>query len=206
MATQRVEHLAGKLRKHSGVVLAVDHEGGAAGSHTALDVGHGTDGGPVFAEFVDGNVVAKAFPDVIGGHSLADNVGVVGGNVEETASANAFIVDESDVTDRGTDARAQNAESGIALLLEPVEAAAGVLDSLAVGLESEANIGAADLVGALVVAGHAAVVVGHAHFKHGDPEAPDPTAEAVLPVPFGVPVREEEDGGACAVAFPTRAS
>jgi len=47
---------------------------------------------------------------------------------------------------------------GIALLLEPVEAAVGVLDGLAVGLEGEADVGAADLVGALVAMGHAAVV------------------------------------------------
>ena len=44
------------------------------------------------------------------------------------------------------------------------------------------------------------------HFKHGDAEALNPAAEAVLSVPFGVPVGEEKDCGARAVAFPTRAS
>src|SRR5713101_8810416 len=69
VAAKGVEHLAGEFGEHGGVVLAVDHEGGAAGAHTTLDVGHGADGGPVLAELVDGDVVAKAFPDVVGGHA-----------------------------------------------------------------------------------------------------------------------------------------
>jgi len=40
--------------------------------------------------------------------------------VEEAASADTFIVDESDVADRRADAGAKNAEFGVALLLEPV--------------------------------------------------------------------------------------
>jgi len=110
-------------------------------------------------------VVAKAFPDVIGGHALADDVGVVGGDVEEAAGADAFIVNKSDVADRRADAGAEDAELGVALLLEPVEAAAGVLDGLAVGLQGEADVGSADLVGAFVALGHAAVMVGHAHLR-----------------------------------------
>src|SRR6266851_4361816 len=204
VAAKGVEHLAGEFGEHGGVVLAVDHEGGAAGAHTTLDVGHGADGGPVLAELVDGGVIAETFPDVVGGHALADDVGVIGGDVEEAAGADAFIVNEGDVADGGADAGAEDAKPGVALLLEPVEAATGVLDGLAIGLESEADVGAADLVGPLVAAGHAAVVVGHAHFEDGDAQALNPAAEAVLAVPFGVPVGEEEDGGAGAVALAAR--
>jgi len=110
-------------------------------------------------------MVFETFPDVIGGHALTDDVGVVGGNVEKAAGADAFIVREGDIADRRANAGAEDAELGIALLLEPVEAAAGVLDGLAIGLEGEADIGAADLVGAFVAVGHAAVVVGHAHLR-----------------------------------------
>src|SRR5207245_1301233 len=148
---------------------------------------------------VHGNVMAKTFPYVIGGHALADDVRVVGGDVEETAGADAFIVDEGDIADRRADAGAEDAELGISLLLEPMKTAAGVLDGLAVGLECEADVGAADLVGALVAARHAAVVVGHAHFEDGDAEALNPAAEAALAVPLGVPIGEEEDGRTCAV-------
>ena len=196
VAAERVEHLASEIGEHGGVVFAEDHVGVAAGSHASFDVGHGADGGPIFAEFVDGDVVAKAFPDMVGGHALADDVGVVGGNVEEAAGAEAFIVDQGYVADGGADAGAEDAELGVGLLLEPVEASAGVLDGLAVGLEGEANIRAANLVGALVAVSHAAVMVGHAHFEDRNAHALNPVAKAVLAVPFGVPVGEEEDGGA----------
>ena len=196
VAAEGVEHHAGEFGEHGGVVLAVNHEGVAAGTHATLDVGHGADRSPIFAKFVHGDVVAKAFPDVVGGHTLADNVGVVGGDVEEAACADAFVVSEGDIADGRADAGAEDAEFVVALLLEPVEAAASILDRLAVGLESEADIGATDLVGALVAASHAAVVIGHAHLEDGDAQALNPVAETVLAVPFGVPVREEEDGGA----------
>src|SRR5713101_2957502 len=196
VAAEGIEHLAGELREHGRVVLAIDQEAIAAGAHAALDVGHRADGGPVIAKFLHSDMVSKTFPDVISGHALADDVGVVGGDVEEAAGANAFVVDEGDVADGGADAGAENAELGVALLFEPMQAAAGVQNGLAVGLEREADIGAADLVGALVARGHAAVVIGHAHFQGGDPQALDPAAKAVLAVPLGVPVGKDEDGGA----------
>src|SRR5207245_10483140 len=185
-----------------GVVLAVDNESGAASAHAAFYIGHGADGRPVFAELVDGDMVAKAFPDVVGGHALADDVGEVGGHVEEAAGADEFIVNESDVADGGADAGDKDAELRVALLLKPVEAATGVLDGLAVSLKGKADVGTAELVGALMAVGHATVVVRHAHFKNGDAEALNPAAEAVLAVPFGVPVGQEKDCGACAVACP----
>jgi hypothetical protein len=196
VAAEGVEHLAGEFGEHGGVVLAVEHEGVASGAHAALNVGHGADGGPVVAELIDTDMVSKTFPDVIGRHTLADDIGVVGGDVEEATGADAFIVNEGDIADRRAKAGAEDAELGVTLLFEPVEAAAGVLDGLSVGLEGEADIRAADLVGALVAADHAAVVVGHAHLEDGDAHALNPVAEAVLAVPFSVPVGEEEDRGA----------
>src|SRR5712692_6215806 len=135
MAAEGGEHLLGKLGKHGGVVLAVDHEAVAAGAHAALDVGHGADGSPEFAEVVDGDMVAEAFPDMRGRHALANHVGKVGGDVEESAGTDGGVVDKGDIADGGANAGADNAEAGVALLFEPTKAAAGVLDGLAVGLE-----------------------------------------------------------------------
>ena len=53
-------------------------------------------------------------------------------------------------------AGAEDAELRVTLLFEPVEAA-GILDGLPISLEGQADIGAADLVGALVAVGHTAV-------------------------------------------------
>src|SRR6266478_5160240 len=135
MAAEGGEHLLGKLRAHGGVVLAVDHEAVTASAHATLDVGHGAYGSPEFAKVVDGDVVAKAFPDVGGRHALANHVGKVGRDVEESAGADSRVVDKGDVANGGANAGADNAEAGVALLFEPTKAAAGVLDGLAVGLE-----------------------------------------------------------------------
>src|SRR5260370_6648107 len=126
VAAEGVEHLAREFREHGGVVLAVNHEGVAAGAHAAFNIRHRADGAPIFAEFVDGDVVAKAFPDVIGGHALADDVSVIGGDVKEAAGADALVVNEGDVADRGANAGAEDPELRVTLLLEPVEAAAGI--------------------------------------------------------------------------------
>ena len=101
---ERIEHLAGKFGQHSWIVLAVDHEAVASGTHAALDVRHRADGRPVLTELVHGNVVAEAFPDVVGGHSLAHDVSVVGGYMEEASRADGRVVDQGDVADRGADA------------------------------------------------------------------------------------------------------
>jgi len=196
VAAEGVEHLAREFGEHGGVVSAVNHEAVAASTHAALDVRHGTNGRPVIAEFVHRNVVAKAFPDVIGGHALADDVSVVGGDVKEAADADGGVVDQGDVTNGGADARAEDTELGVALLLKPAEAAAGIQDRLAVGLKRKADVGAANLVGALVALRHAAIVIGQAHLERSDPEACGPLAEAILAVPFGVPVGKDEDGSA----------
>ena len=55
---------------------------------------------------------------------------------------------------------AEDAELLVALLLEPVEAAADVDDGLAAGLGGAADVGADGVVGALELGGAADVVVG----------------------------------------------
>ena len=51
----------------------------AIGAHATFDVRHRADRRPVFAEFVDGDVFAQAFPNMVGRHALAHNIGVVSG-------------------------------------------------------------------------------------------------------------------------------
>lgn len=188
VAAEGVEHLPAEFREHCGVVFAVDEEGFRGCAHAAFDVRHRTDRRPVFAKFVDGNVLAQAFPDVVRGHTLTDDVGVVGGEVEEAAGFDGGIVHQRYVSDRGTEASAKNTQPCVPLLLEPSQAAASVVDGLAVGLNREADVGATDLVGAFVPFGHAAVMVGHAHFQGSEADALQPFAQAALAVPLGVPV------------------
>src|SRR6266567_3573722 len=107
--------------------------------------------------------MAEALPDVIGGRALADYIGVISRNMEEATNADGGIVDQGDVADRGANAGAKDSEPGITLLLEPAETTAGIQDGLAVGLQRKADVGAANLVGALVSLRHAAIVIGQAH-------------------------------------------
>lgn len=195
VGVQGVEHLSGELGEKGRIVFSVHHEGSAAGAHTAFDKRHGADGGPVFAEFVHGDVLAEALPNVIGGHALGDHVGEIRGNVEEAAGMHAGVVHEGDVADAGADAGAKNADTLKALLFEPAQAALGVVDGLAIGLKRETDIGADELVGAFVAANHAAVMIRHAHLEGADAEALQPFTKAALAVPFGVPVGEDENGG-----------
>ena len=85
MATEAGQHFAAKLRGHSGIVFAVDEEGFAVGAHASLNVGDRADGRPVVAELIDGDVFAKTLPNVVSGHTLAHDVGVIGGEVQEAA-------------------------------------------------------------------------------------------------------------------------
>src|SRR5579859_1775010 len=144
VAAQRRQHLPAELGEHGGVVFSVYEDGLAIGAHASFDVGYGAYGSPVVTEFFHADMVAKAFPDVVGGHALADNVGEIGGKVEEASGFDSRIVHQRDVADGRAEAGAEDPQPGVPLLLEPTEAAAGVLDGLAVGLESQPNIGPAD--------------------------------------------------------------
>ena len=99
--------------------MAIDQEGVAASAHAALDVRHRADGRPVLSKLVYGNVLAEAFPDVVGGHSLAHDICIVGGYMEEASGADGRVVDQGDVANGGADAGTQDAEFAVALPFEP---------------------------------------------------------------------------------------
>src|ERR1700720_2519107 len=120
-----------------------------------------------------------------GSHPLAYDVGEISGDVEEAACAESVIVDHGDVADRRADAGSQDAQSGKTLLFQPAEAPASVLDGLAVGLECQADVGADELIGALVALGHSSVVVRQAQAKDGDADSLEPFAQAALAAPLG---------------------
>src|SRR6266849_4831401 len=64
VAAERGEHLLGEFGQHGGVVFAVDHQAIAAGTLTTFDIRHGADRGPVVAEFINSDSVAKTLPNV----------------------------------------------------------------------------------------------------------------------------------------------
>jgi hypothetical protein len=94
----------------------------------------------------------------------------------------------------GAEAGAENAELGVALGLEPVEATANVGDGLAAGGDGAADVGADGVVGALELGGAADVVVGLGEAQGGDAEAVEESAEGVVADGVGVPLGQDDDG------------
>src|SRR5579859_6382206 len=130
MAAEGIQHLTAELGEHRGVVFSVHEDGLPIGAHAPFDVGYGAYGSPVVAEFFHADMVAKALPHMVCSHALADNVGEIGGKVEEASGFDSRIVHQRNVADGRAQAGTEDAQPGVALLLEPAKAAAGVLDGL----------------------------------------------------------------------------
>ena len=89
----------------------------------------------------------------------------------ESGHADARVVGGGEKGIAGTEAGAHDAETAIALLLEPVEATTRVNHALAAGVERAADIGGDGVVGAAGLRGHANVVIGHAQPQHGNAQS-----------------------------------
>ena len=113
--------------------------------------------------------------------------------MEKSPSFDGRIVHEGDIADGRAEARTEDAQARVTLLLQPTKAATRIVNRLAIGLDRQTDIGTADLVGALVPLGHAPIVIGHAHFQSRDSEPRHPFAKPILSVPFGVPVGQDKD-------------
>ena len=93
-----------------------------------------------------------------------------------------------------TQARAQHAEVLVALLLQPVNAAADIDHRLAAGGNRPANVRAHGVVGALQLRRPANVVVGLRKPQRRDAHAIEHRAQRVVAEPVGVPLRHHDDG------------
>ena len=93
------QHLLGEGWQERGIVLALHHERVLPCSQSALDIRHRTYRGPVFAQLINGDVRAQAFPDVGVGHSLADYVSKIRRHMKEAARLHGGIVHQGDIAD-----------------------------------------------------------------------------------------------------------
>src|SRR5512146_3468884 len=90
------------------------------------------------------------------------------------------IVRARDECVTGTEACSHDTDLGVALLLEPIYAAANVDDALPRGIDGAAHVGGYCVVGAVQLRGHSRVVVGHADAQPGDSEHIPDYAESVV--------------------------
>ena len=92
----------------------------------------------------------------------------------------------------------------VALLLQPVEAAANIDHALAHGIERAANVGGDGVVGAADFRRHADIVIRHGHPQHGDAQHVQHAAEAVVGDRVGIPVWQQDDGAPSSCRKPAR--
>ena len=122
-----------------------------------------------------------------------------GGGVVEGADLEAWIEGGGDEGVAGAKRGAEDSELLVALLFEPVDAAADVDYGLSTGLGGAADVGADGVVGALELGGAANVVIGLGEAECGDSEVVEERAEGVVGEGVCVPLRHDDD---CLFWFP----
>ena len=114
--------------------------------------------------------------------------------VVECVDLQARVVGAGDKRIAGAEAGAEHAELFVALLLEPVEAAANIDDGLAAGGQRSPNVGADGVVGSLQFRGAANIVEGLAESQRGNSKAIEQSAERVVAEGIRIPLRHDDDG------------
>ena len=99
---------------------------------------------------------------------LADpnHVGKISGGVVEDVDANARIVRAGQKGITRTQAGAEDAELGVSLLCQPIEATADVSDGLAGSVNGACHVRADGIIGAGELGGPADIVIRHAQPQH----------------------------------------
>lgn len=189
------EDIEGELAEEGEVVGGMDDKDALGIGRELPHVGHGADGSEDLADEILGEAsVLEGSADVAGGLAGPDDVAEPGGGVIEGADAQARIHGGRDEGVAGAERGAEDAELGVALLLEPVEARADIEDGLPAGGDGAANIGADGVVRALEFGRAADVVVGLGEAEGGDAEAVEESAEGVMGEGVGVPLGHDDDG------------
>ena len=150
VAVEIGEDVERELAEEGQVVGGVDYENSFGVGGEAVHVGHGRDSGEDLADCVLGEAgVLEGFANVAGGLAGPDYVAEPGRGVVEGADLDAWVEGGGDESVATAEAGAEDAELLVALLLEPVDAAADVDDGLAAGGGGAADVGAYGVVGTL---------------------------------------------------------
>src|SRR4029077_10362090 len=113
--------------------------------------------------------------------------------MQEATGPNKWLVRHGDESDRRTDNGTHQSQFSVALASKPLQATAHVENGLPVGFERVADIGPDEVVGPLVARNHSPVVIGHGKTQRGDSPAVEPLTNLQLYVPFGIPLRQDDN-------------
>ncbi len=190
------EKLLRKFVLKCGVVTAADGEQLLACSAQFRKIRNRADGRPVAAKFLLRDFRAQRFPNVNCGEAGGDHVAKIRRDVQERGGANQRLVRRRDTGDARTEAGSQNSERAVTALSEPSEAASRVANSLTIGLESQPNIWADDVVSLGMARYGAMVVIRQAQAQRTDSQAIQPAANVNVGAVICVPLRQDYHGGA----------
>ena len=189
-----------ELGEERTVIGGVDHEHLLGPALELVKEVHGADAGKGMAQLRGVEYGLNSGANVAGGVAGPDYISKVGGGVVEDVDAYARIVSAGVEGVAGAQACTEDSELGIALLLEPIDAATDIDDSLSRGVDGASDVGADGVVGAMEFGGHADVVIRHAEAQGRDSEVAEDFREGVVTDGVAIPLRNDYDG-ALGLAF-----
>src|SRR4029077_18476780 len=160
-------YLAREFRKKCQVIVCVDDQRLLAISGKFVEVNHWTGRQPQPAQSVEIDSGFHALANVPRSLPMPDHISEIGRRVIESINPNPRVVGAGNKSVTGTEARADQPELAIALLLQPVETTTNIDHALANRVQRPADVGRDRVVSATDLRRHTDVVVGHAQAKHG---------------------------------------
>src|SRR5664279_2934109 len=155
--------LRGEFRQKRQVVAAIDHERLFRPALKLVEVHDRTNRQPDLAQLVLRQYALDSLAYVAGRLSRPSHVAERRRSVVKDIDADARVVGSRDKCVTGAQAGSHQAQSRVAPLLQPVEAATNVDDTLPRGVDGAPDVGGNRIVGARDSRRAADVVVWHAH-------------------------------------------
>src|SRR5437016_6742132 len=196
MRCEFTDHLARKLGKKSQIVVSVNDQRLLAIPRELVEIDHRADREPELAQAFEVDGGFDPLANVASGLTVPDYVGKVGGRVIKSGGPNARIVRAGNEGVAGAEARPDQAELVVALLLEPVEAAADIDHALAHGIERASDVGGNGIVCAANLSGHADIVIRHAQAQDCNIQQVENLAEGGIGDGIRVPVGKQNNSPA----------
>src|SRR6266568_3367773 len=172
----------------------MDHEHLLGPALEFVEVIHGTNAGEAVPQLIGVKHLFNAFTDVTGGKARPDNVTEIGRGVIEDVHSQAAVMGAGNEGIAGTEAGAEHAKFRVALLLQPIEAAANVDDALSRSVNRASDVGTDGVIGAMKLRWHADVMVRHAKAQRGNSENSEEASEGIVTECIAIPLRNDDDG------------
>src|ERR1700747_1496496 len=204
MRRELADHLPRKFRKKSQIIVGVNDQRPLAISRELVEIDHRADGEPQSPQAFEVDGCLDPLANMASGLPVPGHVGKVGGRVIESGGPNAGIVRAGDESVTGTETGADEPELGVALLFEPIEAAADIDHTLSNRIERASDIGRNGVIGAANLGRHADIGIRYAQAQYGNIQQVENLAQRGVGDGIRVPVWKQNDRAAATSRKPAR--